>query len=274
MLFQPVRPVKINCLMGTYGRYDLVCESLACFLQQTALEEANLLIFNQHPVPLSFDHPRVRVVNERMENVGLRDIKKRMVELSDTSVEFTHWWDDDDLYLPWHLEDCLRNIGLHEAWKPIQSWWTPTGKRHELSENGFEPSWLLRTKAILDAPFDAYPLYPDHPVNMELWEGGKVAKTELGAFSSYIYRWGNGRRHISGHPLKAPSDQAEGVNRARSDERPTRNDGKLVAVDLWPQWNRFLRSIRSQVTPTEYDEIHMRLMVADGMSKLAMDGAV
>jgi hypothetical protein len=272
-IVQPVTDVKINCLMGTYGRYDLVCESLACFLQQTALEEANLLIFNQHPVPLSFDHPRVRVVNEQMTNVGLRDIKKRMLELSDLSVEFTHWWDDDDLYLPWHLEDCLRHIGSHEAWKPTRSWYTPTGKNYELSYNGFEPSWILRTKSVLEAPFDSYPLYPDHPVNMHLWGQEKVARTDLGAFSSYVYRWGNGRLHISGHPLKTIDDQAEGVNRARRDERPTRNDGRLIAVDLWPRWEQFLENIKSQVTPAEYEEIYMRLSIADGLSNLGPQDA-
>jgi hypothetical protein len=271
--FQPVIHVKINCLMGTYGRYDLVCESLTCFLQQTALEEANLLIFNQHPVPLSFDHPRVRVVNEQMTNVALRHIKKRMLELSDLSVEFTHFWDDDDLYMPWHLEDCLRYVGSHEAWKPARSWFMPDGRTYELSENGFEPSWILRTKAVLDSPFDDHPLYPDHPVNMRLWKAGKVARTEMGAFSSYLYRWGNGRKHISAHPLKALSDQVEGVNRTRKDAVPPRNDGRLVTVDLWPQWEKFLRGIKGKVPVAEYDEIYMRLGVADGLSKLGPDAA-
>jgi hypothetical protein len=53
----------IDCLMGTYGRHALACEALACFLQQSAISEATLLIYNQHPAPLRFDHPRVRVVN-------------------------------------------------------------------------------------------------------------------------------------------------------------------------------------------------------------------
>jgi len=50
--------------MGTHGRYSVAREALACFLQQAATAEATLLIYNQHPLPLYFDHPRVRVVNE------------------------------------------------------------------------------------------------------------------------------------------------------------------------------------------------------------------
>jgi hypothetical protein len=29
--------MEIDCLMGTYGRHELVCESLACFLQRSAI---------------------------------------------------------------------------------------------------------------------------------------------------------------------------------------------------------------------------------------------
>ena len=60
--------MKVDCLMGTYGRYGLICEALACFLQQTRLGDATLLIQNQHPIPLRLDHPRVRIVNEKMPN--------------------------------------------------------------------------------------------------------------------------------------------------------------------------------------------------------------
>ena len=95
--------MKIDCLMGTYGRYSLVCEALACFLKQTALSQATMLIYNQHPVPLQFDHPRVRVVNEAPPPGSLRFIRDRMHQRADPSADLIHWWDDDDLYLPWHL---------------------------------------------------------------------------------------------------------------------------------------------------------------------------
>ena len=114
--------MKVDCLMGTYGRYSLACEALACFLQQSVLSQATLLIYNQHPIPLGFDHPRVRIVNEAPSAGSLRYIRQRMHELAERSAELIHWWDDDDLYLPWHLEDCLEHIGASVAWKPASSW--------------------------------------------------------------------------------------------------------------------------------------------------------
>ena len=74
--------MKIDCLMGTYGRHALACEALACFLQQSELSNATLLVYNQHPVPLRVEHPKVRVVNEALPAVSLRHIRKRMLELS------------------------------------------------------------------------------------------------------------------------------------------------------------------------------------------------
>ena len=46
--------MKVDCLMGTYGRYSLACEALACFPKQTEISQATLLTYNQHPVTLHF----------------------------------------------------------------------------------------------------------------------------------------------------------------------------------------------------------------------------
>src|SRR3954462_13721724 len=126
--------MRIDCWMGTDGRYSLACEALACFLQQTTIANATLLIYNQHPVPLRFDHPKVRVVNETPPAAALRHIRKRMLDLADPSADLIHWWDDDDLYLPWHLEDCLRNIGQNVAWKPESNWIVTAPSTFELAE--------------------------------------------------------------------------------------------------------------------------------------------
>src|ERR1017187_2483211 len=89
--------MKIDCVMGTYGRYSLACETLVCFLQQSALSQATLLIYNQHPVPLHFEHPRVRVINEIEPPQALRYLKQRMFELADPTADLIHGLEDDDL---------------------------------------------------------------------------------------------------------------------------------------------------------------------------------
>ena len=41
---------------------------------------------------------------------SLRFIRRRMLELADPSADFIRFWDNDDLCLPWHLEDCLKHM--------------------------------------------------------------------------------------------------------------------------------------------------------------------
>jgi hypothetical protein len=252
--------MKINCLMGTYGRYSLACESIAGFLGQNALDDANLLVLNQHPVPLFFDHPRVRVVNEQMENVGLRHIRKRMFDLAGPA-EYTHWWEDDDLYLPWHLEDCLKNIGTSTAWQPNRVWMWRETDEVEFWKSNMEGSWLIRSEAIVDAPMDTHPIYPDIPVNLQLKEAGLVAASDQGDLTSYIYRWGGTwKQHLSQHPYETPEDVVGVVNRVRRVSDEVFNDGVLESADLKPRWRRFLGKIDGKVAPESMAELRRRLL--------------
>jgi hypothetical protein len=252
--------MKIDCLMGTYGRYALACESLACFLQQTAVSDATLLIYNQHPKPLFFDHPRVRVVNEIIGNVGLRHIKQRMLGLADPSADLIHYWDDDDLYLPWHLQDTLAHIGDSAAWKPEKSWMWSGDRDFSLDFNYFEGSWTFNAQYLRAAPIDTHPVYSDHPVYRQVDEAGLLAMTDLGDFANYIYRWHfNGNQHLSAYPFEDESDQAANIARWRAGSTDVRNGGVLVPADLRPRWRVFVAGIKDKVAPQNLVEIKRRL---------------
>jgi hypothetical protein len=248
--------MKVSCLMGTYGRYGVACEALACFLQQTALSDATLLIYNQHPEPLFFDHPRVRVVNETVPSVGLRHIRARMHELSNPDADFIHWWDDDDLYLPWHLSDGLTHIGENIAWKPATSWFCDEKGAFRRLSNRFEGSWLFRADYLRSAPIDTHPEYADHPVIYQISESDALAMTELGNFASYIYRWQQTIVHLS---ALGTGDSAANVETWRRRSADVRADGVLVPAPIEIRWREFLDGVRSQVTEHEHAELARRL---------------
>jgi hypothetical protein len=249
--------MKIDCLMGTYGRYTLVCESLACFLQQSALSQATLLIYNQHPVPLRFDHPRVRIVNEAPPAGSLRYIRQRMHELADPSADLIHWWDDDDLYLPWHLQDCLEHIAGHVAWKPASSWLSEGNAKFSRSVNTFEGSWVFRSDYLKSAPLHTHPTYIDHPVIRQTEEAKLLATTELAGRTSYIYRWATGAEHISayrgGNSEEIQRDNLEQWRRRSSDVRA---DGILAPADLTLRWQQYLAGTGDLMTLKE--RVHNR----------------
>jgi len=231
--------MKVDCLIGTYGRYALVCEALACFLQQSALAQATLLIYNQHSSPLRFDHPRVRIINESSPARSLRYIRQRMHELADPSADFIHWWDDDDLYLPWHLQDCLEHVGRHVAWKPASSWISEKNVRFSRQALRFEGSWIFRAEYVKSAPLHTHPTYTDHPVIAQIQEAMLLATTELAGRTSYIYRWDIGTQHVSGYAAaandQAQRDHIDAWRRCSNDVRP---DGILVPADMTLRWQQ------------------------------------
>ncbi|THD70063.1 MAG: hypothetical protein E7813_09420 [Bradyrhizobium sp.] len=256
--------MKIDCLMGTYGRYALASEATACFLQQT-ISNATLLIYNQHPRPLFFDHPRVRIVNEARPSVALRFVRQRMLELSDPLADLIHFWDDDDLYLPWHLEDCLKHIGDNGAWRPASGWTSYRNTEfspHTRLTARVEGSWVFRAKYLKAAAIDTHPAYTDHPVYLQTEEAGLDASAG-DAKPSYIYRWDTGTTHVSAWQNTA-SDEAQAANIAlwRSGSTDVREDGVLVSADLTLRWRQYLEGIRYQVSSEDWHRELVRLQQA------------
>jgi hypothetical protein len=246
--------------MGTYGRYALVCEALACFLEQSALSQATLLIYNQHPLPLGFEHPRVRVVNEPPPSGSLRYIRHRMHQLADPAADLIHWWDDDDLYLPWHLEDCLKHVGDSVAWKPASSWISENNLKFSRHESTFEGSWIFRADHLKSAPLDTHPTYTDHPVIPQTVEAGLLTTTELEGRASYIYRWAIGTEHVSGYAASASEEtQRSNIESWRRKSIDVRPDGMLVPADLTLRWQQYLDGIRDLVSPDEWEQNRKRL---------------
>lgn len=251
--------MKVACLMGTYGRYSLVCKSLSCFLQQSAISQACLLIYNQHQVPLQFDHPKVKVVNEVSSGEPLRFIRHRMIELADPSAEFIHWWDDDDLYLPWHLEDCVQHISQNVAWKPASSWMSERNVKFSMHSNQFEASWLFRSDYLKAAPLDTHPTYMEHPVFLQTEERKQLATTELGGRTSYIYRWDTGTQHLSGYGDGDEHKQRSSVESWRRHSNDVKADGQLVPADMLLRWQQYLEGTKDKISPTDWEWNHSRL---------------
>ncbi len=232
--------MKIDCLMGTYARHALACEALACFLQQSELSNATLLVYNQHPVPLRVDHPKVRVVNEAPPPGSLRYIKKRMLEFADPAADLIHWWDDDDLYLPWHLKDCLDHIGTNVAWKPASSWVSLANVTYSREANMFEGSWVFRSDYLKAARLDTHLDYIEHPVFLQTLRCRKACHDRSGRADVLYLSLGNRggaseriwRFRKRGSPT-APRRTLEGAQQrcvCRRQIGPGRHDRAVAAI--------------------------------------------
>jgi hypothetical protein len=145
---------------------------------------------------------RVENWRSRFETLG----HKRQALLEAAQTALVAHWDDDDLYLPWHLSQCVSALQEHPGAacvKPRSAWWG-VGPRENIRLRGpchniFEGQMVFRALRALDV--GGYP--PKH---------SGQARDLLRAFKrggylhtwnpeprdlSYVYRWGDGADHVS-----------------------------------------------------------------------------
>lgn len=203
------RPPLITCLCPTYGRFRRLQDSLTCFLYQT-YPYKKLIILNDAPVPVTCNWPGVEVVNThvRYGSLGLkRQALLGLVDKNDSSRDHVvAHWDDDDLYLPWHLAECLsfmKEVSVNFV-KPHRSWVLHglTAEDFRLTPpscNYFEATYLFHRAAAME-----YGGYTDKASGqgVRMLERAVKAK-DLKTFTppqgpSFVMRWGDHSFHISG----------------------------------------------------------------------------
>ncbi len=195
-----------TCLCPTYGRFERLRDAVACFLLQDYPGEKHLLVLNDAPEPIRREGARapVTVCNVQPRYATLGDKRQALLEIADTPL-VAHW-DDDDLYLPWHLSRCVERLLETDSGcaRPRAAWWAVgppaafrvKGPKH----NVFEGQMVFRRERALE--LGGYP--PKHSGQAKdlLRAFGKVGELETwnpgDADISYVYRWGDGLCHISG----------------------------------------------------------------------------
>ena len=224
----------VTCLCPTYGRFERLRDALACFLLQD-YPRRRLLILNDGP-PLElvpgrtharFAGAEVRILNrpERMPTLG----HKRQLLLEQAQAPVVAHWDDDDLYLPWHLGRCveaLRSSGRAACVKPDSAWYA-VGPRDDFTVRGvrhniFEGQMVFRRRRAVE--FGGYPPQVSGQARALLeafQDAGELKEFGPEPSPSYVYRWGDGLQHISARGDSAHGHRAFGRgNRDFGDGRP------------------------------------------------------
>jgi len=194
--------LAVTCLCPTYGRFQRLRDAVACFLRQD-YPSKRLLVLNDAPAPIEAGADGVQVVNARgrLESLGAK--RQRLLELAETPL-VAHW-DDDDIYLPWHLSALVEAYRAHGAAcvKPGAAWYAKgpreiiemRGVHHNTFEGqmlfereralelgGYPPTDSGQAAALLARFREAGELYTWNPPDERV---------------SYIYCWADGLGHIS-----------------------------------------------------------------------------
>lgn len=232
--------IPISCKCITYGRIDLLEESLYSFLNQEYDGDSEMVIVNDYPEQkLYFDHPKVKIINvdKTFDTIG----EKENFAVENCNYNTIAVWDDDDIALSNHLSNINKYFPSHDLlhwqkgafvnYKKIDALtslgnsgiiytkeiWERSGK-HELENAGYDMSFVIKIKNQYKCKVvNADP--PDDEV-------------------SWMYLWGGRSYHMSGLGTDTP-DRENVVMRHSKHIDNLKNSGKIPIgdIELVPKWN-------------------------------------
>ena len=198
--------ISAKCI--TYGRVDMLEESLYSFLNQDYPGNKEMIIVNDYPLQeLVFDHPEVKIYNikETFSTIG----EKENYAASLCQGELIAQWDDDDIALPNHMQNIAR---LFTSNIKILHWETGIYYNEPKIEKitGIGNSGIVYRKSILEE-IGGYPIenagYDSTfvaNIHKKYYNGGVLSAKMDDKDASWFYMWGGRGYHQSGQGTDRP----------------------------------------------------------------------
>jgi len=151
---------KVSFVCTTYRRFHCVRRILAQFNAQT-YPNKELIIFNtdiEYPYIMDEIPSNVKIINNGNNYNDNRAYNNRgdicRDAVSHCTGDYFMLADDDDIYLPWHIQQAVEGIEEIEedAWKPKRSLFA-TSNRIEFAQNTMEASIIVKMNRIREIGF-------------------------------------------------------------------------------------------------------------------------
>ena len=188
--------------MCTYGRFETVRQSMT-FWRHQDYQNKELVIFNTAPVPLELDsavkdNHNIRVVNWETEagtdipysSLGKIRADAQLWAKGDVYI----CWDDDDMFLPWHISQGVEKLKEHgkPAWKPKRSYFSRDGgETFQYAQNSMEASILVDINELRKYGFSHESGSEHLKWLIPMRDSGDLVIEEITPFESYAYVWGS-----------------------------------------------------------------------------------
>ncbi len=150
----------VTCLCTTYRRFTCIERIISQYYAQT-YQNKELIIFNtdvDHPIELGFKDESIIIVNNDINYKTNEKYKNRGDICRDATTHGSGYlwmlWDDDDIYLPWHIQQAVDGIVSNnlDAWKPEKSFFANSSGVH-LVKNTLEASVIVKMNRIREIGF-------------------------------------------------------------------------------------------------------------------------
>lgn len=197
---------KVSFVCTTYRRFTCVERIISQFYLQT-YPNKELIIFNtdtDYPMELGFENENIIIVNNNIDYISGKEYTNRGQICRDAVTHATGDYfmlaDDDDIYLPWHLQQAVEGIESNgkDAWKPQKSFFA-TKNDIMLVQNTLEASVIVKMNRIREIGFrEDKTGYEGLSWYTKLRDEGQLDENNLEYVPSYCFNWSD-PHEIAGH---------------------------------------------------------------------------
>jgi hypothetical protein len=206
--------------MNTYRRFTCVNRSINFFLNQDANTEKELIIYNtdlEYPLVLDpeLQNYNITIVNNNTDYItgspytNIGSIRRDSLQ----HATGTHYicWDDDDIFLPWHIRQCVDGYEKNPdiwAWKPHTSMFWKANHGPELACNNMEASILIDIAKLRECGFLNHQGGGEHLHWIDTFSKAKKFYIEKNSIPSYCFNWAD-TGEMRGHKQSGTIDRID-----------------------------------------------------------------
>jgi hypothetical protein len=225
------------------------------FLNQVGAPETELIIYNtdvEYPLILAANAPvNIRVVNcgtDQRTGAPYKDLGSvRRDSLAHASGKYYICWDDDDIFMPWHIRQCLDGMTRHPhawGWKPYASLFWPSNGVPEIARNNMEASILVDLAKLRETGFSAHQGGGEHLHWLDTFRKLGRLIEDRKSIPSYCFNWhdhGVVRGHKQSGTINRP-DNFEYHKTFTQDYAKGTLDGNVSVENIYVEHLRIVRA--------------------------------
>jgi glycosyltransferase involved in cell wall biosynthesis len=256
---------KVSFVCTSYRRFYCVNRILAQFNAQT-YPNKELIIFNtdeEYPYVMENKPDNVTIVNNGKDYVTNVNYTNRGDICRDAVTHATGDYfmlaDDDDIYLPFHLEQAVNGIEElgTDAWKPRKSLFAAPG-RIELTQNTLEASVIVKMERIREIGFRSdLTGYEGLSWYTKLRDEKQLDEYNPKFVPSYCFNWSD-PSEIAGHKQSGDIDNPDNFDNHKEASLDVA-DSPLVGLSneelqiVYEPYFEFLRTHRNEFNEEQYN---------------------
>ena len=163
--------------------------------------------------------------------------------------------DDDDIYLPWHIQQAVDGIfdNQKDAWKPEMSFFA-TQHKVEMCKNTLEASVIVKMERIREIGFRSdLTGYEGLSWYTKLRDEGNLDENNKNFIPSYCFNWSD-PAEVAGHKQSGDINNPDNFDNHKeaSQDYASRPLSLISIGDTYTKYYDYLRNNRSQFNQEYY----------------------